>query len=74
MTATTWAGLSWDEVGVGLRHVHRNGPEVAALAAGAGKRPEDVVAIWLANAPLEVLPVLVFADGSMVSMEGDHRN
>lgn len=71
--AMSWAELSWAEVGEGLRHVHRNGQEVARLAGAAGKRPGDVTAIWLDKAPQDVLPVLVFVDGSMVSMEGEHR-
>lgn len=73
MTATTWAGLTWDEIAPSLRAVHRNGPAVALLARDAGKNPGDVTSIWLANAPAEVLPVLMFADGSMVSMEGEGR-
>ncbi|RYG88763.1 MAG: hypothetical protein EON59_03380 [Alphaproteobacteria bacterium] len=73
MMAASWKGLSWTAVGEGLRHVHSNGPTVARLAQEAGKVPEDVAAIWLANAPAEVLPVLVFADGSIVSMEGAGR-
>lgn len=72
MSAASWASLSWEEVGAGLRHVHRNGPVVALYAKAAGKRTEQVTSIWLANAPAEAPPVLVFADGSMVSMEGAH--
>ncbi|WP_421730779.1 hypothetical protein [Brevundimonas sp.] len=71
MSATTWANLTWDEIAPGLRAVHRNGPAVALLARDAGKSPGDVTSIWLANAPAEVLPVLMFADGSMISMEGE---
>ena len=71
--AQSWAGLTWEEIAPGLRAVHRNGPAVALLARDAGKRPEDVSSIWLANAPAEVLPILMFTDGSMVSMEGEGR-
>lgn len=69
MSGAIWANLTWDEIAPGLRAVHRNGPVVALAARDAGKRPGDIAAIWLSNAPLDVLPVLVFADGSMISME-----
>ncbi len=72
MNGATWASLTWDEIAPGLRAVHRNGPAVALAARDAGTRPGDIAAIWLSNAPPGVLPVLMFADGSMISMEDVH--
>ena len=70
MTAAAWSGLTWAEVGGGLRHVHRNGPATARYAEEAGKRPEDVALIRLSIADDTMLPILEFEDGSMVSALG----
>lgn len=73
MNAPNVVSLAWVVIGNGLRPLHANGPAVARLADAAGKRPDDLAAVWLSNAPASVLPVLMFVDGSMVSMEGEHR-
>lgn len=70
MNAPAWSGLTWAEVGAGLRHVHRNGPATAQHAEEAGKRPEDTVMIHLSIADDDMLPILQFDDGSMVSALG----
>ena len=71
--AESWEGSTWGEILAGTGFIHRNWPDVVRLAEAAGKEPGQVTAIWLSNAPAEVLPVLMFADGSMVSMEGEGR-
>ena len=68
---TSWEHYTWAEVSDGLRHLHRNGCAVAERAEAAGKRPGDVTLIQLASAPANVLPILPFADGSQVGMEGE---
>lgn len=68
--AATWRGLTWDQIGAGLRAIHPNGPAVAAKARDAGKNPAEVCWIRLADAPRSALPILVFDDGTTVSMSG----
>lgn len=75
MTARSWAGQSWHDIGQELKAVHSSSPQTAHHAAGAGLAPEDVTEIVL-RGPADHLPIFVFSDGAKVSavgLEVSHR-